>query len=179
MNHEPLDRLHLQQIAAAYAAGYRMARAELADDTKYYTLTQCYRKFGRGTVDRWAAEGLIEIIKDGTRNSKCRVLAERIESWSPRKATAPAGSTITNNPQRWERMYKRWDKFEVQDVIARYLSGEDVQAIAEEYGRSVRSIEMMIYRQGLHRRVKSPVNDRAKLDCMPDPFEWMGGKDHL
>lgn len=34
MNHEPLDRLHLQQIAAAYAAGYRMARAELADDTE-------------------------------------------------------------------------------------------------------------------------------------------------
>ena len=62
------------------------------------------------------------------------------------------------------KMYRRWDKFEVQDVIARYLSGEDVQAIAEEYGRSVRSIEMMIYRQGLHRRVKSPVNDRAKLD---------------
>ena len=77
------------------------------------------------------------------------------------------------------KMYRRWDKFEVQDVIARHLSGEDVQAIAEEYGRSVRSIEMMIYRQGLHRRVKSPVNDRAKLDCMPDPFEWMGGKDHL
>lgn len=50
------------------------------------------------------------------------------------------------------KMYRRWDKFEVQDVIARYLSGEDVQAIAEEYGRSVRSIEMMIYRQGLHRR---------------------------
>ena len=74
---------------------------------------------------------------------------------------------------------KRWDKRDVQDVIARYLSGVDVQTIAEEYGRSVRSIEMMIYRQGLHRRVKSPVNDRAKLDCMPDPFEWMGGKDHL
>ena len=77
------------------------------------------------------------------------------------------------------KMYRRWDKSEVQDLIPRYLSGEDVQAIAEEYGRSVRSIEMMIYRQGLHRRVKSPVNDRAKLDCMPDPFEWMGGKDHL
>lgn len=40
------------------------------------------------------------------------------------------------------KMYRRWDKFEVQDVIARYLSGEDVQAIAEEYGRSVRSIDM-------------------------------------
>lgn len=34
------------------------------------------------------------------------------------------------------KMYRRWDKFEVQDVIARYLSGEDVQAIAEEYGRA-------------------------------------------
>lgn len=78
-----------------------------------------------------------------------------------------------------EKRSRRWEKRDVQDVIARYLSGEDVQAIAEEYGRSVASIEMMIYRQGLHRRVKSPVNDRAKLDCMPDPFEWMGGKDHL
>lgn len=77
------------------------------------------------------------------------------------------------------KMCRRWDKFEVQDVIARYLSGEDVQAIAEEYGRSVHSIEMMIYRQGLHRREKSSADDRAKLDCMPDPFEWMGGKDHL
>lgn len=37
------------------------------------------------------------------------------------------------------KMYRRWDKFEVQDVIARYLSGEDVQAIAEEYGRSIGS----------------------------------------
>ena len=74
---------------------------------------------------------------------------------------------------------KRWDKRDVQDVIARYLSGVDVQTIAEEYGRSVASIEMMIYRQGLHRREKSSADDRAKLDCMPDPFEWMGGKDHL
>ena len=70
------------------------------------------------------------------------------------------------------KMYRRWDKFEVQDVIARYLSGEDVQAIAEEYGRSVCSIEMMIYRQGLHRRVKSPVNDRAKLDCPIRSSGW-------
>lgn len=35
---------------------------------------------------------------------------------------------------------KRWDKRDVQDVIARYLSGVDVQTIAEEYGRSVASI---------------------------------------
>lgn len=73
---------------------------------------------------------------------------------------------------------KRWDKRDVQDVIARYLSGVDVQTIAEEFGRSVGCIKALMYRQGLHRREKSPVNDRAKLDCMPDPFEWMGGKDH-
>lgn len=77
------------------------------------------------------------------------------------------------------KMYRRWDKFEVQDVIARYMAGVDVFTIAEEFGRPVASIRTLIYRQGLHRRVKSPVNDRAKLDCMPDPFEWMGGKDHL
>lgn len=79
MYHEPLDRLHLNQIAAAYAAGYRKARMDMGVEPQYYTLTQCYRRFGRGTVDRWAAEGLIDIIKDGTKNSKCRVLRERIE----------------------------------------------------------------------------------------------------
>lgn len=68
------------------------------------------------------------------------------------------------------KMYRRWDKFEVQDVIARYLSGEDVQAIAEEYGRSVRSIEMMIYRQGLHRREKSV--DGRKKEPTKNRMKW-------
>lgn len=74
---------------------------------------------------------------------------------------------------------RRWDKRDVQTVIARYMAGVDVQTIAEEYGRSVRSIEMMIYRQGLHRREKSSADDRTKLDCMPDPFKWMGRKKNL
>lgn len=74
---------------------------------------------------------------------------------------------------------RRWDKRDVQTVIARYMAGVDVQAIAEEYGRSVCSIETLMYRQGLYRREKSSADDRTKLDCMPDPFEWMGGKDHL
>lgn len=78
-----------------------------------------------------------------------------------------------------EKRSRRWEKRDVQDVIARYMAGVDVFTIAEEYGRSVRSIEMMIYRQGLHRREKSSADDRAKLDCMPDPFEWMGGKKNL
>lgn len=77
------------------------------------------------------------------------------------------------------KMYRRWDKFEVQDVIARYMAGVDVFTIAEEFGRPVASIRTLIYRQGLHRREKSSADDRAKLDCMPDPFEWMGGKKNL
>lgn len=76
------------------------------------------------------------------------------------------------------KMYRRWDKFEVQDVIARYLSGEDVQAIAEEYGRPVASIRTLIYRHELPRK-KVRAMDRVKLDCMPDPFGWMGGKNNL
>lgn len=78
-----------------------------------------------------------------------------------------------------EKRSRRWEKRDVQDVIARYMAGVDVFTIAEEFGRPVASIEMMIYRQGLHRREKSSADDRAKLDCMPDPFEWMGGKKNL
>ena len=74
---------------------------------------------------------------------------------------------------------RRWDKRDVQTVIARYMAGVDVQAIAEEYGRSVCSIEKLMYRQGLYRREKSSADDRTKLDCMPDPFKWMGGKKNL
>lgn len=47
---------------------------------------------------------------------------------------------------------KRWDKRDVQDVTARYMSGVDVQTIAEEYGRSVASIRTLIYRHELPRK---------------------------
>lgn len=76
------------------------------------------------------------------------------------------------------RKNRRWDKCDVQDVIARYMAGVDVWTIAEEFGRPVASIKTLIYRNNLHRK-KVRVNDRIKLDCMPDPFEWMGGKNHL
>lgn len=80
MGQQPIDRLHLLQISAAYAEGYRKAREDMGKAPKYYSLSDCYRKFGRGVVDRWAREQLIEIIKDGNGNSKCRIEADRIET---------------------------------------------------------------------------------------------------
>ncbi len=45
----------------------------------YLSLNEAYKMYGRRTVERWIAEGLIEIQKDGTRTSKCRILREQIE----------------------------------------------------------------------------------------------------
>lgn len=54
----------------------------------------------------------------------------------------------------------------------------DVFTIAEEFGRPVASIRTLIYRHELPRK-KVRAMDRVKLDCMPDPFGWMGGKNNL
>lgn len=77
-----------------------------------------------------------------------------------------------------EKRSRRWEKRDVQDVIARYMAGVDVFTIAEEFGRPVASIRTLIYRHELPRK-KVRAMDRVKLDCMPDPFGWMGGKNNL
>lgn len=66
MNHEPLDRLHLQQIAAAYAAGDIVWPGRSWPTIR--NTTPSHNATGNSAVvriDRWATEGLIEIIKDG------------------------------------------------------------------------------------------------------------------
>ena len=77
-----------------------------------------------------------------------------------------------------EKRSRRWEKRDVQDVIARYMAGVDVFTIAEEFGRPVASIRTLIYRHELPRK-KVRAMDRVKLDCMPDPLGWMGGKNNL
>ena len=88
---QPIDRLHLLQIKAAVAAGVQMAMVQVEKLPPYMSLTEAYRLYGQGTVDRWVDEGLIEKIKDGTRNSKVRLHREslaiiaatnNIASWS-------------------------------------------------------------------------------------------------
>lgn len=79
MDQPPIDRLHLMQLQASYEAGFNKCAETLGLLKPYLSLNQCYKRWGRKTVARWAVEGLITIEKDGTRNSKCRVLRERIE----------------------------------------------------------------------------------------------------
>lgn len=50
-----------------------------------------------------------------------------------------------------EKRSRRWEKRDVQDVIARYMAGVDVFTIAEEFGRPVASIRTLIYRHELPR----------------------------
>lgn len=79
MEHQPIDRLQLMQLQAAYEAGFKRCAEELELLKPYLSLNRCYKRWGRKTVDRWADEGLITVIKDGTGTSKCRVLREQIE----------------------------------------------------------------------------------------------------
>lgn len=79
MDYQPLDRLHLLQIQAAYAAGFKKAVAECGMLRPYISLKQAYRMYGQGTVERWADEGLIVKIKDGPGSSRVRIDRQQIE----------------------------------------------------------------------------------------------------
>lgn len=68
-----------RQIAAAYSAGYKKCLEDRGELKPYISLSAAHKKYGRDTVNRWVAEGLIEIIKDGARNCRCRILRERLE----------------------------------------------------------------------------------------------------
>lgn len=74
-----LSRLHLIQMRAAYEAGFKKCAETLGILKPYLNLNQAYKLYGRGTVDRWANEKLITIIKDGTGTSKCRIKRDEIE----------------------------------------------------------------------------------------------------
>lgn len=79
MGQQPIDRLHLIQLQATYEAGFNKCAETLGLLKPYLSLNQCYKRWGRKTVERWADEGLITIEKDGTKNSRCRILREKIE----------------------------------------------------------------------------------------------------
>lgn len=79
MSEQPISRLHLIQMRAAYEAGFNKCAETLGLIKPYISLNAAYKTYGRRIVDRWAEEGLITIIKDGTGTSKCRIKRDEIE----------------------------------------------------------------------------------------------------
>ena len=67
------------QLRAIMEVGYHKCAEELGLIKPYMSQKDAHDRYGRKTVERWAAEGLITIIKDGTRQSKCRIKREEIE----------------------------------------------------------------------------------------------------
>lgn len=41
---------------------------------------EAYREYGEGVVNRWIAEGLIQVRKDGNNSAKCRLNRVELES---------------------------------------------------------------------------------------------------
>lgn len=76
---DALDRAQVKQLLAIMRVGYRQCAEDLGLLKPYISLNQAYKTYGRKTVDRWADEKLISIIKDGTGTSKCRIKREEIE----------------------------------------------------------------------------------------------------
>jgi hypothetical protein len=46
----------------------------------YFSLNEAYRKYGKGTVERWCRDGLVRKIKDGEGNSPVRIARMEIET---------------------------------------------------------------------------------------------------
>lgn len=67
------------QIRSAYSAGYTKCLEEFGKVKPYLSLKQAFDLYGRGTVERWIDEGLVDVVKDGVKNSKCRINREQIE----------------------------------------------------------------------------------------------------
>lgn len=91
-----LDRSDFLQLRAIMEVGFNKCAAEAGLIKPYISQKEAHDKYGRGTVERWAAEGLIKIIKDGPGKSRCRILREEIELVA-----------ATNNRESWfEHHYK-------------------------------------------------------------------------
>ena len=69
----------IDYVALGVKIGYDRCLADHGKLKPYVSLNYAQKKYGRKTVDRWIAEGLLDVIKDGDNNSRCRVSRERLE----------------------------------------------------------------------------------------------------
>ena len=64
----------------------------------FMSYSEAIEAYGRGTVDRWVSEGLIEKIKDGTGSCKTRLDRERLQELS-----------FISNRRSWFKHHKKID----------------------------------------------------------------------
>ena len=67
-------------LVDAAEVGARKVLTELGLAKPYMKLREAYRAYGEGKVKRWIAEGLVEVKKDGPRNSSLRIDRIQLES---------------------------------------------------------------------------------------------------
>lgn len=61
----------------AAEAGATKALMDVGLLKPYFKLREAYRLYGEAIVNRWIKEGLVRVIKDGTRNASVRI--DRLE----------------------------------------------------------------------------------------------------
>lgn len=72
-----LEYMHC--LADAAELGAKRALQEAGIMRTFLKLTEAYRLYGRGVVDRWLQEGLITGVKDGNHTSTVRIERNQIE----------------------------------------------------------------------------------------------------
>ena len=67
-------------LADAAELGAKKALQEAGLLRPYLSMNEAKRKYGRAIVDRWVAEELIKVLKDGNASAKCRIDRIQIEA---------------------------------------------------------------------------------------------------
>lgn len=79
MEEQPLDRINVLQIQAAFQAGFRRCLEEYGKAKPYMSLKQCQDKYGKGITQNWIDAGLLTIIRHGSNTSKWFVSVSQAE----------------------------------------------------------------------------------------------------
>lgn len=79
MAENPIERLHLLQIKAAYKAGFVECLDLLGEVKPYMSRNEADKRFGAGTVQKWIDSGLVNPVRDGKNTSKWRINRKEIE----------------------------------------------------------------------------------------------------
>lgn len=80
MEDQPLDRIHVLQIQAAFQAGFRKCLEEFGKAKPFMSLKQCQDKYGKGITQNWIDAGLLTLTRHGSNTSKWFVSVSQAES---------------------------------------------------------------------------------------------------